>query len=226
MVRSEVVFLSGGEIEDEEVEAANSDELSEGRLRNTGRAEMLRAITSMSRAERALNAGDARQALGHERAALQALERAFDRRRYFLRTIADRSRIDLSRRFSGSLADARSWLQTPTRAPAPTSLDAARGLMIDLVAAASADAKADAGLAARLAALDPQSPVRRTAAIALATAQGSDARAAAVSHAMDAVRSVAQSSLSAASSNDIEADSLEGRLADQLKAKRPAGVPR
>ncbi len=46
MVRAEVVFLSGGEVEDEVEEAAHSHELAEGRMQNTGRAEM------MARAER------------------------------------------------------------------------------------------------------------------------------------------------------------------------------
>ena len=64
MVRAEVVFLGGGEIEDEVEEAAQSDELAEGRLQNTGRAEMLRAINAMSRAEAQLNDGRARRGAG------------------------------------------------------------------------------------------------------------------------------------------------------------------
>ena len=64
MVRAEVVFLGGGEIEDELEEAAKSDELVEGRLQNTGRAEMLRAINAMSRAEAQLNDGRRRRGAG------------------------------------------------------------------------------------------------------------------------------------------------------------------
>ena len=98
MVRAEVVFLGGGEVEDEVEEAAHSHELAEGRLENTGRAEMLTAINFMSRAEAQLNDGRAAEALVFERQALASLERALDRRRYFLRTLPDRSRIDITRR--------------------------------------------------------------------------------------------------------------------------------
>jgi hypothetical protein len=226
MVRSEIVFLSGGEIEDEEVEAATSDELSEGRLRNTGRAEMLRAITSMSRAETELNSGNAREALVHERAALQALERAFDRRRYYLRTIADRSRIDQSRRLTGTLSDARSWRPEPYRPPLSRSLEAARSLMSDLVAAKSRDARGDAAVAARLSALDSHSVSLQGAAVELATAPTSEARVLAIDRAMAVLRLVAQSSLSAASHVDLINDSMEGRLSDQLKARQPGGARR
>ena len=115
MVRAEVVFLGGGEVADEVEEAASSNELTEGRLQNTGRAEMLRAINAMSRAEAELNGGRASEALVFERAALAALERAFDRRRYFLRTLSERTRIDPARRLTGDLTGARSWTRrTPT----------------------------------------------------------------------------------------------------------------
>src|SRR4029079_11994766 len=109
MVRAEVVFLGGGEVEDELEEAAKSDELSEGRSQNTGRAERLRAINAMSRAEAQLNDGRAADALVFEKQALASLERALDRRRYFLRTLPDRSRIDVNRRLTGERRDARSW---------------------------------------------------------------------------------------------------------------------
>ena len=109
MVRSEVVFLSGGEVQDEVAEAEHSHELQEGRLENAGRVEMLRAINDMSRAEALLNGGDTAGALVFERSALAALQRAFDRRRYFLRTTPERSRIDPSRRLSGDLEKARPY---------------------------------------------------------------------------------------------------------------------
>ncbi len=105
--RAEVVFLGGGEVEDEVEEAAHSHELAEGRLQNTGRAEMLRAINAMSRAEALLNDGRPREALVFEREALASLERALDRRRYFLRTLPDRSRIDATRRLTGERAAKR-----------------------------------------------------------------------------------------------------------------------
>ena len=132
MVRSEVVFLSGGEVEDEVEEAAQSDELQEGRLENAGRAEMLRAINEMSRAEARLNAGDTVEALVFERAALKALQRAFDRRRYFLRTMPERARIDASRRLSGDRKDAQSFTR-PSAPDTPDAVAAERALMADLV---------------------------------------------------------------------------------------------
>jgi len=116
-VRSEVVFLSGGDIADEVEEAAHSHELQEGRLEKVGRFEMVRAMAEMSRAEAALTAGDLRAALNFERAALGALQRAFDRRRYFLRTSTERTRIDPSRRLSGdrrgAFGDTRPAVATP-----------------------------------------------------------------------------------------------------------------
>ena len=93
MVRAEVVFLGGGEVQDEVEEAAHGDELQEGRLENRGRVEMLRALGEMSRAEARLVAGDARGALVFERRALTALLAAFDRRRYFLRTVPERADV-------------------------------------------------------------------------------------------------------------------------------------
>ena len=62
---------------------------------------MMRALNAMSRAEALLNDGRPREALVFEREALASLERALDRRRYFLRTLPDRSRIDVTRRLTG-----------------------------------------------------------------------------------------------------------------------------
>ena len=137
MVRAEVVFLGGGEVEDELEEAAKSDELTEGRLQNTGRAEMLRAINAMSRAEAQLNDGRAAEALVFERQALASLERALDRRRYFLRTLPDRSRIDADaaadrRAARRAVVDARS-----TTVPAATLARGARRVMRELAAASA-----------------------------------------------------------------------------------------
>ena len=62
---------------------------------NQSQVDLLAAIREMSRAEARLNDGDTGQALVFERAALKALQRAFDRRRYLLRTLPERTRIDL-----------------------------------------------------------------------------------------------------------------------------------
>jgi hypothetical protein len=219
MVRAEVVFLSGGEVQDEVEEAAHSHELAEGRLENQGRAEMVRALNFMSRAEAQLNDGNATEALVFERQALASLERALDRRRYFLRTLPDRSRIDTTRRLTGERAEARSW--TRARAEAPPAIDANVRLLIrDLAAAAAGTRPIDAALAARVAAIDPQLPVLQKSAIAVAAARTSDDQRAAVRAAMDAVASHALANLPGAAAVYLDRDPLAGRLADE-SAKRP-----
>lgn len=108
-VRANFVFLMGGHVEDEEVEAEQSHEIQEGRLENTARQEISAAIGHMSRAEQGLAAVSTGQALPPAKAAVDALQRAFGRNRYFLRTIAVRSRVDPSRRLTGELAAASDW---------------------------------------------------------------------------------------------------------------------
>ncbi len=153
-VRAEVVFLSGGDIADEVQEAEHSHELQEGRLENAGRAEMVRAMAEMSRAESALTAGDLQAALRFERAALGALQRAFDRRRYFLRTPTERTRIDQSRRLSG---DRRGVTGVTVDGGGDTRPEASA---LDAVARAAAalrsSAKPTAALVAQLMALGPE----------------------------------------------------------------------
>ncbi len=100
MVKAEFVFMTGGEVADEIEEAEHAHELAEGRFENTAQVELLTAIREMSRAEARLNAADTAQALTYERAALRALQRAFDRRRYLLRTLPERARIDPARRLT------------------------------------------------------------------------------------------------------------------------------
>jgi hypothetical protein len=218
MVRAEVVFLGGGEVENEIEEAAHSDELTEGRLQNTGRAEMLRAINAMSRAEGMLNEGRVKEALVFEREALASLERALDRRRYFLRTMPDRSRIDVTRRLTGTRTDARSWLRDQASA-AVTTLDAHRRLMQALASAASGAVNIDASLAARVAALDPSAPELQASAVAIASASTPRARQEAVQVAMQAVTAHALKTLPASSAIDVRGDALAGTLADELRPK-------
>lgn len=169
MVRAEVVFLSGGEVVDEVEEAEHSHELQEGRLENTGRAEMLKAINEMSRAEAHLNDGDSRQALVAERSALAALQRAFDRRRYFLRTLSERSRIDPTRRLTGNRAEAQSQTRALPESP-PADTTSLRALLQDLAAVAEHGEPVPAALVARLASVDPGAEEWRRIAAALAAA--------------------------------------------------------
>ena len=220
MVRAEVVFLGGGDVQDEVEEAAHSHELAEGRLENSGRAEMLSAINAMSRAEALLNDGRAEQALVFERQALASLERALDRRRYFMRTLPDRSRIDTTRRLTGERREARSWTRDEPRPVEPGSLDAARRVMRDLIAAAPAGAGADAALAARVAALDPSSQTLQAAAVAIASASSNQARIDAVKTAMAAVTAHALKTLPSSSAIDVGDAALSGALADELARRR------
>jgi hypothetical protein len=212
MVKAEFIFLSGGEVEDEVVEAEHSHELVEGRLENVGRVEMLRAIAAMTRAEERLNAGDPAGALVHERAALQALQRAFDRRRYFLRVVAERARIDAARRLSGSVQDARPWVREE---PAPVDvLDTVeRGLMRELAAAARAD-RADLALAARVAGVDPEAAEWQALARELVGPTPESRRQAAL-RAMDAVRARVVGRLAPALEPRLGRDALIGYAADE-----------
>jgi hypothetical protein len=219
MVRAEVVFLGGGEVQDEVEEAAHSHELAEGRLENSGRAEMLLAINAMSRAETHLNDGRLKEALVFERQALTHLERALDRRRYFLRTLPDRSRIDTGRRLTGERKEARSW--TRDEAPAPAvNFDGLRRVIADLSAAAAQPAAANASLAARVAAIDPSSTDLQGAAVAIASASNDAARRTAVQSAIKAVTAYALTKFPPSSPVDIGGERLSGLLADEL-ARRP-----
>jgi hypothetical protein len=105
-VRANFIFLTGGEVENEEEEAEHSHEIQEGRLENTARQEIRVAIQHMGRADRALVSVDTAAALTSAKAAVDALQRAFGRNRYILRTLPVRSRIDPSRRLTGNLDEA------------------------------------------------------------------------------------------------------------------------
>jgi hypothetical protein len=103
-VRAEIVFMMGGEFEDEEVEAAHEHEITEGRTANSGRADLGVATRAMSRAASQLTDVDLKTALATERTALAAMQRALSRRRFILRTLTQRGQIDETRRLQGRLA--------------------------------------------------------------------------------------------------------------------------
>jgi len=134
-VRANFIFLLGGEVEDEQVEAEASHEIQEGRLANQARREIVNATVLMGRVERELAAVAAKQALPPAQDAVKALQRAFGHSRYLLRALPSRVRIDPARRLSGDLASAADW----TRALAPVADDpataAARAALMDLVSA-------------------------------------------------------------------------------------------
>ena len=166
MIRNEFSFMVGGEVEDEVEEAAHSHELQEGRDDNKGRRDVLAAIRAMSRAEQMLNRANTTEALPHERAAVDALQRAFSRTRYLLRTLPVRAQIDLDRRLSGDRAGARQSRRVT--APSTDRVRVAATLAIvtrleaagqDLAAAPSGELRREfLDVADRVLALDPRSP--------------------------------------------------------------------
>jgi hypothetical protein len=162
-VRANFIFLLGGHVEDEEVEAEQSHEIQEGRLENTARKDISTAISHMTRAEQGLTAVDTATALPPARAAVDALQRAFGRSRYLLRALAVRGRLDPSRRLTGDLEEAANWRRVSPD-PGAREGEAARQLLARLLDAAGRATRAgglDAAQAQELAeaalAIDPSS---------------------------------------------------------------------
>jgi hypothetical protein len=142
-VRANFVFLMGGHVEDEEEEAEQSHEIQEGRLENTARREISVAINHMGRTEGSLTAVDTATALKEAKLAVDALQRAFGKNRYLLRTLPVRSRVDPSRRLSGTLDEASDWQRT-TVAQDPNDRSQATATLLTAVADASRRARASA----------------------------------------------------------------------------------
>jgi hypothetical protein len=67
------------------------------------------ATTAMSQAEKQLTGANTAEALVAERAAVNALQRAFSKDRYILRALATRSQLDPARRLTGNLEAAADW---------------------------------------------------------------------------------------------------------------------
>jgi hypothetical protein len=118
MIRAEFVFMLGGEVDDEEVEAEQSVELQAGRLQNRGQRDLRAATVAMSQAQKLLTGANTADALRAERAAVTALQRAFSRDRYILRALATRSQLDATRRLTGNLSGAATWRRVPPDVPA------------------------------------------------------------------------------------------------------------
>ena len=114
-VRAEFVFMLGGEVEDEFEEAAHAHEVEEGRQANQGKGDLTEAVRQMSQAETRLTARDVREALPYEYRALAALQAAFGKARYFMRTLPAAVQIDATRRLQGDRTRAASaqWTVTP-----------------------------------------------------------------------------------------------------------------
>ncbi len=175
-VRANFVFLMGGHVEDEEEEAERSHEIQEGRLENTARRDISRAIGHMTHAEQGLVAIDTATALRQARLAVDALPRAFGRNRYILRTLPVRARIDPSRRLTGTLDEARDWSRKVPPPEGNARVEAIRDLLARVVTNAevltSAGATASAPLATRLIeqalAIDPANPAWQTVSVRFA----------------------------------------------------------
>lgn len=220
MVKAEFVFMTGGEVADEIQEAEHAHELAEGRFENTAQVELLTAIREMSRAEARLNAADTERALTNERAALRALQRAFDRRRYLLRTLPERARIDLDRRLTGDV----SAVQPATRASAADAVDEAlvriRQIMSELEQAINRRENLGAALASKTLAIDPSSKVLQQASMVMASGGSMDQRTAGARSAHRALSEVLRQRLASAPTLQIADQPLMGRFADELRRSR------
>ena len=190
MIRSEFVFMLGGEIEDEAIEAEQSTELQEGRLANRGQRDLRAATVAMSQAEKHLTDTNPVDALTAERAAVGALQRAFARDRYILRALATRNPLDPTRRLSGQITGAIGWrrqLREPAaRRQAMRILDLLQGIgeVSSTAPATDVDARNRLSVLAELALrIDSQSPELRDASSKLQQLADSWGRLAAVERA-------------------------------------------
>jgi hypothetical protein len=159
-VRANFIFLLGGEVQDEVVEAEESHEIQEGRLANQARREIVTATVLMARVEQALAAIAPRTALPLAQQAVRALQRAFGHSRYLLRALPSRIRIDPARRLSGDLDSVRDWLRDPPSSPDDPQRASARAALADVVAVSANPAASDtsarlARLAERVLAIEP-----------------------------------------------------------------------
>ena len=132
-VRANFVFLMGGEVEDEAAEAEQSHEIQEGRLENSSRQDLSRAVAHMSTAEQGLAARDTAAALRAASLAVEALQRAFGRSRYLLRSLASRTKLDPSRRLTGVRDDVERGERPLSPASADPDARRARELLVQFL---------------------------------------------------------------------------------------------
>jgi hypothetical protein len=224
MIRVEFVFMLGGEVEDEAVEAERSTELQEGRLQNRGQRDLRDATIAMSRAEQLLTAADLTAALVAERAAVAALQRAFARGRYILRALGQRANLDFARRLTGDISNAASWRRIPVDAQANRRAALLQSLLEGLAALKSDDA--DFRPRARVLSeqairIDPASADMRKAAAELQRASGTQdaaSRSAPVAEAVAAATAEARRSHAPAPPALTPTDgSLTGAFADAIR---------
>jgi hypothetical protein len=228
MIRAEFVFMLGGEIQDEDVEAEQSSELQEGRLQNRGQRDLRAATVAMSQAGKWLTDANTADALAAERAAVAALQRAFARDRYILRALGTRDQLDPGRRLTGSLAGAGDWRRTLPPAPenrrAAVLQDLIRGLA-DLARDPAANPAQGPVLAAEAIRIDPTSPSLREVATALQRLDSTRGDANAAAHAVSAAIAAALAESRRAHANAVVDDAapapgLAGAFNDALRVRR------
>jgi len=243
-VRAEFVFMLGGEVEDaseelagtqmvdETAEAEAEGDLLAGRMQNRGRIEMQRAMRAMSRAASHLVESRLDSALVQERAALENLMRAFSRARFLLRALTQREALDLSRRLSGSLADALTE-RVPGIEPAPEPRSVALRRILAGIAALSAQEPLPPDAATRATAsavdlmrIDPGDDSLRTIAgrieaIASDLGRGGpgDATARLQQVVLDLAARLRAGVPDAPAARDLESDVLRGALVDALRRR-------
>jgi hypothetical protein len=238
-VRAEFVFMMGGEFEDatvaggdinEEEEAANESELLAGRMQNNGRRDIILATRHMSDAAQLLTNLNPAQALPREKAALDALQRAFTKSRYILRVLTPRERIDDTRRLGGKLGDALSWrrqVEAASSDPRTAALLGALARVADVAALKDygpAQANALAGIAESILRVDAtlSAVAQQFAQAGAAIAAGkspSDVAALIDAAAVKLSGSVRVGLSPAPSTTDPSQARLQGAMADAMKRR-------
>lgn len=154
-VRAEFVFMMGGELADEhghegdlndlgeEAEAEAEGDILAGRLENQGRIALMRAVRAMSRASTALDAIEVSTALVSEKQALTNIQLAFSRSRILLRALSQREALDLTRRLSGDLSEARSVRRATVLAEVDSQTASLQTILARLATVAGSAATAD-----------------------------------------------------------------------------------
>lgn len=227
-VRSNFIFLMGGHVEDEEEEAEHSSEIAEGRLENTARKEIVTAIHHMSRAEVGLAAVSTGAALPPARDAVAALQRAFGRNRYFLRTLPVRSRVDPSRRLTGEMKDASDWRREIPPPVQDQQSVAARRLLERLIAlspalrANTAEAQVLTTMAEEALAVDPSASEWQAISKSLIQLRDSggasaDERSKLLANAVAAVTTLAQRNTLSTRPSDRGNSALRGAWAEERR---------
>ena len=246
-VRAEFVFMMGGEVAEdvlnavsltelnEESEARGEEDIAAGRLANKGRLEIVRAIRSMSQASAALGTADLSRALTQERAALESLQSAFARARYILRALTQRERLDDTRRLTGVLVGAaRSARPVPSATESPRTAALVRALRD--VSQVSGEREFSAAAAGRLADISREllasapgaAELERVvtqlgaAASAIGAGRSSAARTAVDSASQLLVRSLrARRPAAPLTVRSAGMNRLDGALTDALRGKNP-----